>query len=132
MTSPKRPYGAPAGGHSQGARLPRLGARQRRPYTRRSARGPGGGVATHDSAVDQAAFVGRVRGAAARERGHLPARVLLLLVVVTCAGVLLSAMFLPTAIAASDAVDAFETEWLDIPPLPEDFEEAPENSVILA
>ncbi|HEV2785079.1 MAG TPA: biosynthetic peptidoglycan transglycosylase, partial [Solirubrobacteraceae bacterium] len=88
-------------------------------------------MATHGSAVDPTALLRRSR-AASRERLDLPSRLLLLLIVVTGAGVLLSALFLPTAIAASDAVGAFETKWLDIPPLPEDFEEAPENSVILA
>lgn len=62
----------------------------------------------------------------------LVARLVLLAFVIGGTGVLLGSLVLPTAMAVTGVVDAVSHDVLDVPPLPENFEVAPERSVIHA
>lgn len=69
---------------------------------------------------------------AAARRAALFARLLLLAMVVVAAGVFLSALFLPGALAVSRGVSSVRSTVLDVPPLPDELERPAQTSVVLA
>ncbi len=69
---------------------------------------------------------------AAARRAALLARLSLLAVVILGAGVFLSALFLPGALAVNRGVSSIRSTVLDVPPLPEDLERPAQTSVVLA
>ncbi|MDQ3932764.1 MAG: transglycosylase domain-containing protein, partial [Actinomycetota bacterium] len=69
---------------------------------------------------------------AGARRVALLARLLLLALVVVGAGVFLSALFLPGALAVNRGVTSVRSTVLDFPPLPDDLEKPAQTSVVLA
>ncbi|HEX2028119.1 MAG TPA: transglycosylase domain-containing protein [Nitriliruptorales bacterium] len=74
-------------------------------------------MAVHDPASAREALVGRL---------------VLLLAVVAASAVLVSALFLPSAIALDRVVRGVNQSVLDVPPLPEELRRPPVNSVVVA
>ncbi|MBW3578427.1 MAG: transglycosylase domain-containing protein [Actinobacteria bacterium] len=63
---------------------------------------------------------------------EIAARVALIAAVVVAGAMLIGAFFLPTAIVVDRAVGQVGKTVLDVPPLPDDFDQPPTNSVMLA